>query len=265
MPFEFPLVDIIVITYNRYEEIQRTVQALTDLLTYPNLRWLIADDGTPGKYVDRLKRLRLFKDKDAEFIPADQNVGWGANVNRALAYSTAPFQFQIEDDYVLTQPLDLRVGVALLIEKPHLGLLRYGGTAGEHMILHQFEAEISASLPGWREHMGLPGKLTYLQLDGHCPTAYLYSHRPHLKHRRFHAFYGLYDEGRKLGDTEEAYAVRVKSMMQADPTHAPGIVVLPEWIPQTFDHIGKSYQHGEFDRAVSRSQENKPDVQLNLP
>lgn len=243
------LVTIGVITYDRPDELARTVEALADLVTYPHLRWVIADDSSPNGYVAKLKRLKLFKDLKAEFISTDHNSGWGANANHLLAHVDTDFLFQIEDDYILTRLLDLRVGVALLAEKRHLGMVRYRGTAGDpHVVFHQFEADIAEEVPNFREGMGNPGKLTYLQFDGNSPTAYLYSHGAHLKHRRFHAFYGLYDEGKKLGATEEAYAIRVKAMMQADPANAPGIVILPEFVPMAFDHIGISYQHGERDK-----------------
>ena len=169
-------------------------------------------------------------------------------MNRALQRVETEYVYFQEDDYVLMRDLDLRLGVALLEAKAHLGLVRYDGMAGERAVLHVFEAEISAALADYREGMALPGRVTYLQLDGGSPTPYLYSNRPHLKRRSFHAFYGLYDEGRKLGATEEAFAVRVKTMMRERPADAPGIAVLPDFIASQFDHIGRSYQHTEADR-----------------
>lgn len=252
MTYNWPPLDIIIITYNRYADIQRTVDSLAHNLCYPldKLRWLIADDATPGNYVARLKKLPLFQDIHAEFIPAEKNVGWGANANRALAYSTAPIVYQQEDDYELIRPIDLRLGVALLLEKANvLGMLRYRGTAGDRVLFHQFEANIEPYIPGFREQMGQPGMLTYLQLDGHSPSAYLYSNGPHLKTRRFHEVYGLYPEGRRLGDTEETMAVRVKGMMQTEPDKCPGIAILPENVPMIYDHFGISFQHSEADNA----------------
>lgn len=247
--FEWPQVDVIIVTYKRYEEIQRTVSSLVENLHYPNLRWLIADDATPGNYVPRLKKLKLFKDINAEFVPADNNLGWGGNVNRALRYSTAPIIYQQEDDYELMRPIDLRLGVALLLEKANvLAMLRYRGTAGDHVIFHQFQADMTPYIPDWREVMGHPGGLTYLQLDGHSPSAYLYSNGAQLKTRRFHEFYGEYPEGKRLGDTEETMAVRVKSMMQTDANNAPGIALLPEFVPMVYDHFGASFQHTPEDK-----------------
>lgn len=244
-----PDITVVILTYNRYDELRQVMASLREHLLYPaeRVRWLIADDASPGDYVARLKLLKDFK--GVEWLVNERNAGWGATVNRALDQVRTDYLFFQEDDYVLTRPLDLRVGVALLDAKPNLGYLHYYGTAGEAVVLHQFEAEIGALLPDFRHGMTLPGKLAYLQLDGHSPSHYIYSNRPHLVSRSFHDYYGRYREGAKLGATEESFAVHVKVTMQADPANAPGIAVLPEFLVPAFDHIGKSYQHTEADHA----------------
>lgn len=248
--FTWPLVTIGIITFNRYEEIIRTVESLARYISYPNLRWVVSDDCTPGNYLQRLRRVQLFKELNVEFITTETNGGWGKNANNLLqvAFSQSDLILQQEDDYELTKPIDLRLGVALLLEKPHLGLLRYRGTAGDHLIFHQFQADITKYIPDWREVRGNAGVLTYLQLDGHSPTAYLYSNGPHLKSRSLHHYYGNYSVGRKLGETEEAFCVQVKTMMNADPAHAPGIAIFPQHIPMIYEHFGKSMQLTEVDQ-----------------
>lgn len=245
-----PDVTIVIGTYNRPREIQLTVEALQANLTYSEgqLRLLIADNHSPGGYINKLKKLPAFKVWPTEYFVTPETLSWGEKMNGALASVQSDYVLYIEDDYVLSAALDLRVGVALLETGRHIGLLRYGGTAGDHVVFHQLESDISTLLPDWRDAMGGMGKLTYLQFDSGSPTAYLYSHRPHLKHRRFHRYYGLYDERRKLGATEEAYAIRVKAMQQGDNAGAPAIAILPEWIPMKWDHIGVSYQHTEADQ-----------------
>lgn len=250
MSFEFPPVTLLIGTYDRLTEIQRTMEALIEYVIYPDhaVRVLVADNHSPNGYLNKLKKLKVFKHWDTRFYTPTTMVSWGEKINGALESVTDDYVIYCEDDYVLSASLDLRVGVALLETSRHIGLLRYGGTAGDHVVFHQLESDISPLLPDWRDAMGGMGKLTYMQFDSGSPTAYLYSHRPHLKHRRFHAYYGMYDEGRKLGDTEEAYAIRVKAMQQGDHAGAPAIAILPEWIPMKWDHIGVSFQHTEHDK-----------------
>ena len=187
---------------------------------------------------------------------ASTKTAMGANVNNGLAAVETDYTFFIEDDYNPRCDIPLDSAVALMEVKPNIGMVRFRGTAGSHCVYHQFEADISGYLPDHRDGVGLPGKLTYLQFDNGSPTPYLYSHGAHLKHRRFHEFYGLYpvtvaengvERRLKLGETEESYAHTVKDKMRGNPNDAPAVVIFPEFVPMWFDHVGESYQHTALD------------------
>lgn len=251
---DWPRVDILIITYDRVDEILRTMEALHKRLDYPKdrLRYLIADDCTPGDYQARLAKSYIFSFINYEFIPHNnQNLGWGGNANRALRYSDAPYVLQIEDDYVLRKDLDLRAAVAAMEVTPHMGMLRFRGTAGDHLIYHQMEARIEEWLPDYQDGVGLPGRLSYFLIDSGSPGLYIYSHGLHLKRANFHNFYGMYPEGLKLGHTEESMAHTVKDKMKTEP-YAPVICIQPEWIAMWLDHIGKTYQHTALDTEKAK-------------
>lgn len=244
---EWPEVTILLCTFEREAELVRTLDGLRANLSYPadRLRWIICDDSSPSNFAGRIAKRAAYRDWHMQVVKTAQNGGWGRNVNNGLAHVDTEYTFFIEDDYVLTQPLDLRVGVAFLEAKPAIGMLRYRGTAGEHVVLHQMEAHIEDWLPDYRDGMGLLGRLQYCLLDSGSPSLYLYSHGAHLKRRSFHAFYGPYPEGTKLAATEEGYAHIVKRLMK-EPG-APPIAILPGWIVNHFDHIGHSMQDSALD------------------
>ena len=246
---DFPDIAIGIITYNRPAEMQRTVTALKKHLIYPKekLHWVIADDSSPAGYLDGLKKMKVFEGLNVKFISTPANCGWGCNANHLLRAVETDFLMQIEDDYLLRKPLDLRVGAALMKQKPEIGMLRYRGIAGTHMITHLLEADISDYIPDHRDgvHM-VAGKLQYCLLDGGSPTTFIYSNGPHLKRKSFHDFYGEYPEGLKLGITEESFCYIVKDRMILP--NAPCIAILPEWFYMWFEHIGTSYQHTEEDK-----------------
>lgn len=259
MTIDLPEVTFQICTYNRLDELTRTLEALKKrVLQYDSkkIKWLICDDSSPDDYRDRIRASKIYraieKGSQIDILPTPANSGWGANVNNGLRHIDTEYIFFVEDDYVLNCPLDLEQGVALLETKRDIGMLRYRGTAGDHVIYHQFEADVTGKyrIPkdggAIRQGLGLPNKVTYLQLDSGSPTLYLYSHGAHLKRKSFHNFYGLYPEGLKLGQTEEAYAHIVKDRMKLP--NAPAIAILPDWIFMQWDHIGKSYQHTEFDK-----------------
>jgi glycosyltransferase involved in cell wall biosynthesis len=249
---DWPDVTIGIITYDRYDEIRQTVEALAEFVRYSGqLRYVIADDSSPGGYVARLKRLRLFRDLDATFISTETNGngGWGVNANHLLGAVDSEYLLMLEDDYVLTRPLDLDPLVALMEDRPRIGMVRLRGTAGTHLKYTQFEADIRQRCPDFRQGVGVTGKLNFLLINGGSPDLWIYSNGPHLKRRLFHAYHGLYPQGFKLGETEERMAHRVKDGMQEKPDAAPWIAILPDWIAMQWLHIGTSYQKTAADRG----------------
>jgi len=258
---EFPKIALLVITYKRLEVLQRTLEALRENLHYPadKLHIVVSDDSTGGGYIGKIKKLKVLKGWGAtvHVLETPSRSGWGAHVNIAHAHIMAhidpDYIFFCEDDYVLTEPIDLRVGAALLETRPNIGMLRYRGTAGTHVIYHQFETDISDYVPDYDENAGQSvGKLSYLQLDSGSPTLYLYSHGAHLKrmkpkqgHKAWHEHYLNYPEGLVLGQTEEAAAHIAKDRMKLDG--APALAILPAYIRMVFQHIGESYQGSSDD------------------
>lgn len=246
----WPTVAIQLCTYKRYDEIRKVVDALIEYVDYPRdrIKLYVCDDSTPGNYITKLKRLKAFKYWDTTFLVTEKNGSWGANVNNGLRRIDEPYIFFCEDDYVLKQPLDLKLGVALLETRKNIGMLRYRGTAGAHMIYHQFETDVSDYLPDIVYGYGaVPAKIPYLQLDSGGHDLYIYSHGPHLKARSFHEVHGFYPEGLRLGETEEKFAHLVKDRMQRESGTTPAVAIFPEWIRMGFDHIGVSFQHSEED------------------
>lgn len=246
----FPPVTIGVITYNRIEELSQTLYALDEHLRYDGeLLVIVSDDCSPNDYASDVRMVLsgVFKRRKKRYITTRANGGWGRNANHLLVQAATDYLFMLEDDYVLKRELDLTRAVALMETRQGIGMVRYRGTAGMHVIYHQFESDIRPWLPHHHEGTGVGGKLTYLQLDSGSPDLWLYSNGPHLKRRSFHSFYGMYPEGYKLGQTEETFAHQVKDRMRQPG--APAIVIQPEWVHLWWDHIGRSYQGGEYDKG----------------
>lgn len=256
---QFPEIAILVITYNRAEALRQTLDALKRFVTYPTdkLHIIVSDDSTGGHYLPALRRIKAYKEwgRGLKAIETPQRSGWGKHANWAMThiytqYPNVQYIYQIEDDYVLTRELDLRVGVALLETMQNVGMLRYRGTAGMHAVLHQFEADIREYLPDYDESAGLiQGKVCYLQLDSGGHGLWIYSNGPHLKRLRgansFHDFYGAYPENLKLGHTEEWYSHIVKDRMKLP--NAPAIAILPSFVTMQFQHIGDTWKDTEDD------------------
>lgn len=258
---DWPLVYILLITYDRPTEIQQTISALLHHLLYPRdrLRFHLCDDHSPPvdldargeghgsePYVHYVRR--HFPDLTWSATQTDRR-GWGANVNKGLdhCFSHSDYVFLIEDDYVALRDIDLRAGVALLEStddhhKPFpasprrlIGAVRYDGIAAHWLHLQLREASTRT------------GSIHYLAIDHSSPFLNVYSNRPHLQHRRFRDAYGRYPEGLRLGETESTYAQRVK-----DKDDGPWLVTLWDGIPKAFEHIGHSRQGSDQDIGGSK-------------
>lgn len=221
---------ILIITYNRPREIRQTIDALLSHVQYTGLiHWHIADDASPGNYIADL--LTDYRYLDMHHTITNRQ-GWGANVNKALQSITTDYTYFNEDDYVAQVDLDLDRGVALLEANHDLGIVRYDGIAG-----HTLDLEL-------REQDTCLGCLNYLRIRKRSSHLNVYSHRPHLKHRRLHDTVGLYAENLPLGQTEEEFAHRMKDEFAGKPPH---VAILPEGILRAYDHIGTSRQGSAAD------------------
>lgn len=245
---QLPNVTVLIITYNRRAELKQTLKALYNYLYYDGIiRYLIADDCTGGTYRDDVLSdvgaARM--SEETKFISTPHNSGWAGNFNHAYSHVTDDFVLLIEDDYIATENIDISPYVALMLAHTGIGLVRLDGIAGHKAVCHVNETDIGDYLPHYRQGASMPGKLNYFLLDNSSRETWLYSNRVHLKHRRFHDFYGMYPEGLRLGHTEESYAHHVKDMMLLE--NAPAIAV-PLDATSYFDHIGKSYQWTEHDK-----------------
>lgn len=250
---EFPPVTIVLVTYDRPAEIRTTILALQEHLCYTGrLSWHIADDGSSSPYLADLRR--DFAHLRPTFSRTERQ-GWGANVNKAQLHVKTPYTFLIEDDYVLLRDLDLTACVSLMEMEQRIGMLRFG-IVGHGFLCQCHETDVSGLIPDYRENDANrgytgAGKVNWWEILFEQPrgpfTFYRYSNRPHLKHRRFHEFYGPYPEGFSLGQTEHAVNHRIAERARMSPDKAPLIACPANFTMWHFDHIGQSRQGTEED------------------
>lgn len=242
-------ISIIILTYNRPEIIKRTIFALLKNIYYEGeIEYIVADDSTPSPTYHH-HCLRFFpKQANARVECTPKQSGWGMNANNAMSKASNDIILMLEDDYVLSGKINLTPYVVLLQKHHSLGVVRLDGIAGHLGISCQIaQTDINDLCPTWQQGISYPGILHYFLIDGKSSHLNLYSNRPHLKHKRFHKFYGDYPEGQKLGMTETMFAHTVKDKMKAFPDDAPAIAV-PLDANCYWDHIGVSWQGTEHDK-----------------
>jgi glycosyltransferase involved in cell wall biosynthesis len=210
----WPVVAVVVITYQRADVLRGTLDRLRQHLAYSGaLRYVVADDGsTDGTHA-------LLEQMDIEPV-ITQRGGLGANTNAGLrrAFEETPFVYVQQDDMWLNTRLDLDRHVLTLRDDQAAGFVRLWGVAG-----HRYVARLDEQ---------------YWRIRWDSPELYIPSDRPHLVHARFHETYGFYPEGRPTGDTEEAWSHQCRAVALA--TGGPDVLVPHALdIERNFSHEGE--------------------------
>lgn len=183
---DYPPIWVMLTTYRRTEMALRTVRAIKQNLIYPNLGWYISDDGTddPNHINSILEEIGSEYQKHT-YNSARKGVGHGMNyVLQNVFEHYGHLVLSMEDDWELNRPVEFVPYVKTLMDHPEHGMIRFG--------------YLSPNLLGY--NISEEGKL-FWRLDNNGET-YRYAGHPHLKHLRFHEFYGYFDEGLTPGMTE---------------------------------------------------------------
>lgn len=214
---------IILQTWARTSYALRTIRAAHANLRYGGpLTWYIADDGSDPAHFkavgDTLNEL------GASVCGAHSvRRGYGANMNVAVeaAHAISPMLLALEDDWELTQPLDLYPYAALLMERPEIGMVRLG--------------MLNLDIRG--RTWGHDGRVYWiLDREPHHDGTPVFTGHPSLRHRRYRDAHGPYPEGLKPGETELAYAYKYRMGAQNGPA-----IVWPADYPSggLWGHIGE--------------------------
>lgn len=212
-------ITVILQTFKRTDCALRTIAAARRNLIYGgDLRWYVADDGSPPEHVAAV--LEAVGGDLLHYHSARRGYGANANVAWDAVNQVSALTFWLEDDWELRKPLDLYAYACLLMETHEVGMVRLGA--------------LNLDMRGrsWAH-----GGLVYWKLDRepHIEGTPVFTGHPSLRHRRYREVYGPYPEGLAPGDTELAYAYQFRWA----PQDAPAIVWPADYPPQGyFGHIG---------------------------
>lgn len=216
---DWPALAINVVTYNRKETLRGTLQRLSRHLWYEGpTHVIVADDGSDDGTQTMLRR-----DFPNVVLVQSRRTGLGANTNAGLraCLQRADLVLQLQDDMHLLGTLDIHPHVERLLKDPTCGFIRLWWVGG-----HRYQGALEEN---------------YWRIWWHSPELYIPSDRPHLKHRRWHDFYGFYPEGLKTGETEDAWCHQCKRKA------ALGLRQLDVFVPLSVD-LEKSWEHMEYAR-----------------
>lgn len=223
-------VSILIPTYNRKQIVIETVVRLLCHIKFDgHLEIIVSADGDDGTYEafdgtvanhhhSAIKAMRGPRQKSGQIT------GLGANLNQLLNAAVYPIIMQMDDDHWLNSDLDINRHVTKLLEAGPVAWIRLMGVG-----YHNYHAKLVGD---------------YWHVDWDSPELYIPSNRPHLKHRRFHDFYGYYPEGLTLGETEEGFChvCKDKAKVAGNEGNLPHVCVPVSLHEEIWMHVGDSWQ-----------------------
>jgi glycosyltransferase involved in cell wall biosynthesis len=230
----WPKITVAFITYDRFDLLEQSYTALRRNCSYPNMEWIVCDDGSPRAVQERIRLLRFDR-----YCLAERNVGLGANQNAAVANCQSEWLLAIQDDWSAEGPADfLQEAAVLLEERPDVMFVRFW----RHPPIAKLPAE---------KHVTSTGRVARiyrtkgaLYNDEHLR---LYSDRPHLRRKQLHNRIGLYNEDLRWNAMEQDFARR----FEADPDIRVAII---EGYEDVFVHIGTEQSYNPSQRRENLRQ-----------
>ena len=214
-----PPIAVIIPTRDRAEIVCNAIRSLKRNLSYAGeLRWWLGIDGSDDTPV--LVRAEF---PDVGLVEAPRR-GLGANLNaliQAAQAAGASLFYQQDDDCYLLKPFDLTPYADKLMADAGAGWIRFMWNG-----CHNFTADLDGQ---------------YWRVRWDSREHYIASNRIHLKHRRFHEWFGLYPEGVKTGETEDGWCHQVSDIARA--RGGPQVLIPLECDSEHgWDHVGHSFQ-----------------------
>lgn len=208
---DYPPIYVLLTTYKRTEIALKTIQGVIQNFQWPNLGWVIVDDGSGGSHLGTLANelggnYTLFT-YDSQRRGVGHGMNWGLHKIWEIG---ADLALVLEDDWLCEKPFDPGPSVRLLMNHDDIGMVRYG--------------YLSAGLSG--EIISAENRLWWKFYQ----TQYTYTYAGHanLRHRRLHEVVGYYSEGLTPSLGELDYCSKYNNTNKA-----PSIV----W-PLDYNHIG---------------------------
>lgn len=217
---DVPPIWILLTTYKRREIALRTIRGVKDNLLWPNIGWVITDDGSGEDHLqvlrDEIGGSYAIETYDGQRRGVGHNMNWGL---RRIWEMGADLTLVLEDDWYLEKPLDMTPYVNLLMNNADIGMIRLG-----YLSYNLLSTIIKQEDKLW---------LKFLQ-NG---NQYVYAGHASLRHKRLHQAVGMFTEGLAPGANELDFCGRYNHRHSVGA--APDIVWPLEfgWLGP-FSHIG---------------------------
>lgn len=181
---------VVVTTYDRGDGSRtalayKTLAGMQAHLYYPDIRWIVVDDGSPNAESNKQVLQGAVSDPIWFMSSEGKGVGYAKNIALKTAFLTSPYVLLLEDDWELVEDFDPTEYIQLMEEHKNVGMIRLGFLGGE-MDAHYTDYGNSRSYWTLKRGSGV----------------YIYSGQVSLRSQAFYTKVGWHPEGVDPG-TEE--------------------------------------------------------------
>lgn len=117
MPRLWPLISVCILSFNRLDYLKRSINSFLESCTYPNLEYIIVDNGSEYEVVDYIHSLKFIDKK----VFNQANMGMGYGMNQAREVANGHYFFNLENDWFFFYRSDWMERGVLLFEKDERG------------------------------------------------------------------------------------------------------------------------------------------------
>ena len=218
---DLPLISVLFVTYDRLPLLRRTLSTFLANTNYPNLQLVVADDGSPVKVQEEIRKLPF-----NEFVLGAKNRGLGANVNAGIARCEGAYVLMLQDDWDCVATGDyIGDSIRVMMNNPHIGLIKFYGTE------HQLD-----TAPGLKGTDKLCLQIADQERRDNKPSK-IYSDTPHIMSRTAQSYLGQYREGCAMESCEVDYCRRF------DAQEIFKAALFPCYYNRIFIHTGGMQSH----------------------
>ncbi|RKX96371.1 MAG: hypothetical protein DRP84_01335 [Spirochaetes bacterium] len=113
----WPLISVCILSFNRLEYLKKTIKSFRETCTYPNLEYIIVDNGSEHNVISYIEELDFI---DKKILNKD-NMGMGFAMNQARRIASGDYFFNLENDWFFFYRGDWMERGILLFERDARG------------------------------------------------------------------------------------------------------------------------------------------------
>jgi glycosyltransferase involved in cell wall biosynthesis len=155
MEKKWPLISVCILSFNRLDYLKKALGSFMDTCTYPNLEYVVVDNGSVGEVREYLDSLSYIDKK----IYNKENMGMGFAMNQARHEAAGEYFFNLENDWLFFYRSDWMERGIMMFEKDARG--EYIKKKFENLPLGLVKYKVGAGIANYTNNPSLMSRRSY--------------------------------------------------------------------------------------------------------